>query len=64
MEKVLVVIKVRTEYQDIDKNLETVLQSYFPKSEDREKIIQLFKPDLIDNKLYWIQKKISNTFIH
>jgi hypothetical protein len=51
MEKVLVVIKVRTEYQDIDKNLETVLQSYFPKSEDREKIIHLFKPDLIDNKL-------------
>jgi len=26
MEKVLVVIKVRTECQDIDKNLETVLQ--------------------------------------
>ena len=45
------VFKVRIEHQETDKISETVLQSSFPKAGDREKIIHLFKPDLIDNKL-------------
>jgi|1185.fasta_scaffold746562_2 hypothetical protein len=66
MEKVVVVFKTRTEHQETDKILETVLQSYFPKAGDREKIIQLFKQDLIDKKLglngYKVNSKIHFYF--
>jgi hypothetical protein len=51
IKKVVVVFKARTEHQETDKILETVLQSSFPKAVDIEKFIQLFKQVLIDKKI-------------
>ena len=59
MEKV-VIFKARTEHQETDKILETVLQSSFPKSEDIEKFIQLIKQDLIDNEMGLNGFKVNN----
>lgn len=56
-------VNIRTEHQDLEMNLETILQSSFPKPGDRDKIIQLFEQDLTDENL-GMKSHLVNGLIH
>ena len=57
------VVNIRTEHQDLEMDLETILQSSFPKPGNRDKIIQLFEQDLIDKNL-GMKSHLVNGRIH
>ena len=44
-------VSIRTEHQDLQMDLETLLLSSHSKPSDRDKITQLFEKDLTDDKL-------------
>ena len=39
-------INIRIEHHDLEMDLETILESSFPKPGDKDRIVQLFKQDL------------------
>ncbi len=57
------IVNFRIEHQDLEMDLETILQSSFPKPGDRNKIIQLFEQDLTDDNL-GMKSHLVNGRIH
>ena len=59
-------INMRIEHHALEMDLETILQSSFPKTGDKDRIVQLFKQDLADDHLgmrsYLINDKIHFYF--
>jgi hypothetical protein len=56
-------INIKIEHHDLEMDLETILQSSFPNQGDKDRIVQLFKQDLVQDHL-GMKSHLLNDKIH